>query len=76
MDVTDSFMGLPLEVIDCQNKEDIVDCKTRHHLKNVFNNCGCLPMTIGSFINNVKAVKTFNDKDLIFFFQGINLCAF
>ena len=54
MDVTDSFLGLPLEDRDCQNEEDIGDCKTRHHLENVLDNCGCLPMSIGSFIKNVK----------------------
>ena len=54
MDVTDSFMGLPLEVKDCQNEEDLVDCTTRHHRENVLDNCGCLPLSIGSAIKNVK----------------------
>ena len=54
VDVTDSFMGLPQEERNCQNKENFLDCTTRHHLENVLANCGCLPMSIGSFIKNVK----------------------
>lgn len=57
MDVTDSFMGLPLEDRKCQNKEDKVDCETRHHLANILVNCGCLPM--GSFTFNVKTNENF-----------------
>ena len=57
VDVTDSFMGLPMEDRNCQNEENFVDCTTRHHLENVLSNCGCLPMSIGSFIKNVKNVN-------------------
>ena len=48
-------MGLPLDDRKCQNEEDFIDCTTRHRLGNILLNCGCLPMSIGSFTNNVKA---------------------
>ena len=54
VDVTDSFMGLPMEDRKCQNEENFVDCTTRHQLENILENCGCLPMSIGSFTKNVK----------------------
>ena len=54
VDVTNSFMGLPLEKRKCQNEENFVDCTTRQHLDNVLANCGCLPMSIGSVIKNVS----------------------
>lgn len=57
VEVTDSYMGLPLEDRDCQDEEDIVDCKTRHHQENVLDNCGCLPISIGSAIKNVKTYE-------------------
>ena len=57
VDITDSFMGLPLSDRKCQNEENFVDCNTRHQLANILLNCGCLPMSIGSFTNNVKAMK-------------------
>ena len=65
MDVTDSFLGLPLEAKDCQNEEDLVDCTTRHYQDNVLDNCGCLPLSIGSAIKNVKTNENnyfINDK--------------
>ena len=49
-----SVMGLPLEERKCQNEEHFVDCNTRLHLENILENCGCLPMSIGSFTKNVK----------------------
>ena len=54
VEVTNSFMGLPLDDRKCQNEENFLDCSTRNHLENVLENCGCLPMSIGSFIKNVK----------------------
>ena len=55
VEITDSFMGLSLNDRKCQNEENFVDCTTRHGLGNILLNCGCLPLSIGSFTNNVKA---------------------
>ena len=58
VDVTNSFMGLPIEDRKCQNEENFVDCTTRQHLDNVLANCGCLPMSIGSIMKNVNNLNT------------------
>ena len=60
VEITNSFMGLPLNDRKCQNEENVVDCTTRHQLANILVNCGCLPMSIGSFTNNVRARKMSN----------------
>ena len=57
VDITESFMGLPFDDRKCQNEENFVDCTTRQQLRNILVNCGCLPMSIGSFTKNVKTMK-------------------
>ena len=43
--VTDSFLGLGKDTIKCQNIEKYNDCKTRIHIDNLRQKCGCLPFT-------------------------------
>ena len=54
MKVTDSFMGLPQGVKQCQNKEDYLDCKTEEYLEALVNTCMCLPF----------GLKYFNDSNI------------
>ena len=44
--VTDEFLGLDRDVIDCQNDEDYEDCKTRAYLDTLLEECKCLPFGI------------------------------
>ena len=44
--VTESFLGLNEEVRDCQNKEAIQNCTTRHYLHTILVECGCLPINL------------------------------
>ena len=46
IDVTESFLGLPEEVRNCQNVESFVNCTTRHYLQNMKEKCGCLPLAL------------------------------
>ena len=45
--VTDSFMGLQQDTRKCQNIETYDECKTRLHLKQLRQKCGCLPLSFG-----------------------------
>ena len=44
--VTDSFMGLSQDTIKCQNLETFNDCETKIHVKNLKQECGCLPISL------------------------------
>ena len=44
--VTDSFMGLDKDTRNCQNIETYDDCKTRLHVENLRQECGCLPLSL------------------------------
>ena len=44
--VTDSFMELDENTRNCQNIETYDDCNTRVHLKNLIQECGCLPLSL------------------------------
>ena len=44
--VTDSFLGLDKDVINCQNRESLNECKTREYINTLNNQCGCLPSAI------------------------------
>ena len=54
MKVTDSFIGLPHGVKQCQNKEVYLDCKTKEFLEALVNTCMCLPFSL----------KYFNDSNI------------
>ena len=49
MKVTDSYMGLPHDVKQCQNKELYLDCKTEEYLDALVNTCMCLPFGMKYF---------------------------
>ena len=44
--VTDSFMRLDGDTIQCQNVETYDDCKTRLHVRQLRQECGCLPLSL------------------------------
>ena len=45
--VTDDFLGLEKEVIQCQNHETYEDCRTKHYIDSLLENCQCLPFSVG-----------------------------
>ena len=44
--VTDSYLGLDLNVRGCQNDEPYDNCTTRHNIKAMRDKCGCLPFSV------------------------------
>ena len=44
--VTESFLGLDKDVIQCQNKQSYNDCKTKKHVDALMKFCGCLPFSL------------------------------
>ena len=44
--VTDSYLGLDQDVRGCQNEESLNNCKTKHYLKTLLEECDCLPFNI------------------------------
>ena len=54
--VTESFMGLDRNTKNCQNIETYDDCRTRLHIDNMRQKCGCLPLSI-RFSGEVKQHK-------------------
>ena len=56
--VTDSFLGLDMEDMGCQNEEPIENCTTRQYIGNVLNQCGCLPLKLTT-VQHVKSLIDF-----------------
>ena len=46
IDVTESYLGLDQDVRGCQNEESLDVCTTRHYIKTLLDQCGCLPLNI------------------------------
>ena len=44
--VTESFMGLDRDTINCQNIETFDDCKTRLYIETLRKDCGCVPISL------------------------------
>ena len=44
--VTDSFMELDITARECQKNDIYGDCKTGLHIKNLRQECGCLPLSL------------------------------
>ena len=44
--VTDSFMELDINSRKCQDAESYDDCKTWFYIKNLRQECGCLPLNL------------------------------
>ena len=46
IEVTESYLGLGQDVIQCQNVETIQNCTTRQYTESLQHKCGCLPITM------------------------------
>ena len=44
--VTDSYLGLEQDVIQCQNEEPFDNCTTRQYRNTILGECGCLPLKL------------------------------
>ena len=44
--VTDSYLGLDLDVIKCQNQEPRKNCTTKQYHDTFLGKCGCLPVNM------------------------------
>ena len=44
--VTDSYLGLDVDVIKCQNGAPLYNCTTNHYLHALIGQCGCLPFNL------------------------------
>ena len=71
--VTESFLGLEEHVKNCQTEEAIEDCKSKHYIDNLLQQCKCIPLSIRTndkvdpdvvFNCKVKASKLNNVKFL------------
>ena len=56
--VTESFMGLDRDTRKCQNIETYVECKTRLHVEQLKQECGCLPLSL-SLSEKVKYIQIY-----------------
>ena len=43
---TDSFLGMDVDIIECQNTEPLNNCSTRKYIDSLLGQCGCLPLNI------------------------------
>ena len=43
---TDSYLSMKEDVRECQNKEPLNSCTTRHYIASLLMKCGCLPFKI------------------------------
>ena len=50
--VTESYLGLDMDIKECQNEEAIEECKTQHYIDSLLEKCGCLPLNMA--LTNVK----------------------
>ena len=55
--VTESFLGMDMDVKKCQDEIPIEECTTRHFIDDLLDQCGCLPLSLTS--NNNKVRKLF-----------------
>ena len=44
--VSDSFLSLGKDTIDCQRDESLYGCSTKHYLDTILDQCGCLPLNL------------------------------
>ena len=64
--VTESYLGMDQTIIGCQNKENIMDCTTRQHIKKLLDNCKCLPFTIPLKERTAYTKESVKDVILVF----------
>ena len=50
--VTESYLGLDMDIKECQNYEAPEECRTQHYIDSLLEKCGCLPLNMA--ITNVK----------------------
>ena len=55
--VTESFLGLGKDVIECQNIESLYDCSNRKYIDTILGQCGCLPFNMIMDSNEVIIIK-------------------
>ena len=63
--VTESFLGLDESVKDCQNKEELNECKNKHMERTLLEQCGCVPLSI-RISKKVSIVLEFQTTHTIF----------
>ena len=59
--VTDSYLGLDMDVRNCQHEEPYVNCTTKKYLETFLGQCGCLPPTLLDSNNDSVSVNNFSD---------------
>ena len=52
IDVTEEFLELDTETINCQNKQLFEDCTTRQYLEKLQLECKCVPYSLRNFTEN------------------------
>ena len=57
----DSFLGLDLDVRDCQNNEPFFNCTTKHYMEKYLEECGCLPINMR--MKTTEEVSTYKIKE-------------
>ena len=45
---TESYLGLDEDIRECQTKETLSNCTTRHYIDHILRLCGCLPLNLKS----------------------------
>ena len=54
IEVTEDFLGLDVDITECQNKESYDDCTTRHYRNSLLSTCKCLPIDIWTINQVIK----------------------
>ena len=44
--ISEEFLTLDKDLVECQNEESHEDCATRKYLETIEKDCGCLPFNI------------------------------
>ena len=48
IEITQSFLGLDNDVLNCQNIESFDNCTTRFYIDKIITKCKCLPLSINN----------------------------
>ena len=73
--VTESYLTLDEKIRKCQDKEHQDDCRTKHYIASVLQNCGCLPLRIADSKNVDMLIMLISIQVLIYTFLGSYLCS-
>ena len=55
--MSESFLGMDMEVRGCQNDEPLEDCTTREYVDTILQKCGCLPLMLSEKVSQRKVQK-------------------